>query len=128
MQKADVTVAKNHLSEAEIGELNRIVAMWLDFAEDQARRRKETFLKDWTERLDAFLAFNDREVLSSPGHASREQADLHAKREYERFAAERRTRLEAEGEAFNLRTLEAAAMVRLQTKESPTPAKRRKAK
>jgi hypothetical protein len=49
VQKADVTVAKNYLYEPEIGELNRIVTMWLDFAEDQARRRKEVFLKDWAE-------------------------------------------------------------------------------
>lgn len=62
-QKADVTVAKNYLYEPEIGELNRIVTMWLDFAEDQARRRKEVFLKDWAEKLDAFLQFNDRDVL-----------------------------------------------------------------
>ncbi len=51
VQKADVTVAKNHLHEPEISELNRVVVMWLDFAEDQARRRKEIFLKDWEEKL-----------------------------------------------------------------------------
>lgn len=54
-------VAKNYLTEQEITELNRIVTMWLDFAEDQATRRKEVFLKDWTEKLDAFLSFNDRQ-------------------------------------------------------------------
>ena len=57
--KADVGTAKNYLRDAEIGELNRIVTMWLDFAEDQALRRKEIFLKDWAERLDAFLNFNE---------------------------------------------------------------------
>ena len=55
-----MTVAKNYLHESEIGELNRIVTMWLDFAEDQARRRKEVFLKDWAEKLDAFLKFIQR--------------------------------------------------------------------
>jgi len=128
VRKADVTVAKNYLSEAEIGELNRIVVMWLDFAEDQARRRKEVFLKDWAEKLDAFLAFNDREVLPGPGRASKEQADLHAKREYGRFAERRRAELEQEGEAFNLRTLEAAAKARSEVKEPRAPSKRQKPK
>jgi len=48
--KADVSVAKNYLREEEIVELNRIIVMWLDFAEDQARRRKQIFLKDWEKR------------------------------------------------------------------------------
>jgi hypothetical protein len=47
VRKADMTVARNYLTRKEIGELNRIVTMWLDFAEDQARRRKQLFLKDW---------------------------------------------------------------------------------
>lgn len=71
VQKADVTVAKNYLHEPEISELNRIVTMWLDFAEDQARRRKEVFLKDWAEKLDAFLKFNDRDVLEGAGRVSK---------------------------------------------------------
>nr|WP_306590670.1 virulence RhuM family protein [Geothrix sp. 21YS21S-4] len=128
VQKADVTVAKNYLREQEIDELNRIVVMWLDFAEDQSRRRKEIFLKDWTEKLDAFLTFNEREVLPGPGGVSKEQADLHATREYERFADQRRTQLEEEGEAFNLRTLEAASKARLSGKAPgvSTPGKRQK--
>lgn len=97
VQKADVTVAKNYLHEPEIGELNRIVTMWLDFAEDQARRRKEVFLKDWAERLDAFLKFNERNVLDGAGQVSKKQADAHAQSEYEQFAAQRRALLEAEG-------------------------------
>ncbi len=109
VQKADVTVAKNYLNEVEIGELNRIVVMWLDFAEDQARRRKEIFLKDWAEKLDAFLAFNERNVLPNAGRVSKKQADVHAEGEYEQFAARRRALLEAEGAEFNVRTLEEAA-------------------
>ena len=111
VQKADVTVAKNYLSEPEIGELNRIVVMWLDFAEDQARRRKEVFLRDWTEKLDAFLVFNERNVLPHAGRVSKKQADAHAECEYEQFAARRRALLEAEGAEFNVRTLEEAAKV-----------------
>lgn len=104
--KADVTVAKNYLHEDEIGELNRIVVMWLDFAEDQARRRKQVFLKDWETKLDEFLRFNDRAVLPNAGSISKLEADAHAEGEYELFAARRRALAETEGEHDLERTLE----------------------
>jgi hypothetical protein len=107
--RSDVTIAKNYLQEGEIAELNRIVVMWLDFAEDQARRRKQIFLRDWETRLDDFLRFNERDVLDNPGTVSRAQADEHARAEYERFAARRRALLEAEGHRANVQALEAAA-------------------
>lgn len=109
VRKADVTVAKNYLNEQEIGELNRIVVMWLDFAEDQARRRREIFLKNWDEKLNAFLTFNERDVLPDAGRVSKKQADAYAEGEYEKFAARRRALLEAEGAEFNVRALEEAA-------------------
>ena len=109
VQKADVTVAKNYLNEHEVSELNRIVTMWLDYAEDQARRRKEVFLKDWADKLDAFLKFNERDVLEGAGKVSKKQADAHAEAQYEEFAAQRRALLEAEGEASSMRALEEAA-------------------
>ncbi|MDP1774444.1 MAG: virulence RhuM family protein [Methylobacter sp.] len=109
VRKADVSIAKNFLFENEIGELNRIVVMWLDFAEDQAKRRKEVFLKDWEEKLNSFLAFNDRNVLPNAGNLSKKQADAHAEAEYAKFAAQRRALLESEGEAYNLKMLETAA-------------------
>jgi hypothetical protein len=105
----DVIVAKNYLHEPEIGELNRIVTMWLDFAEDQARRRKEVFLKDWAEKLDAFLEFNERDVLNGAGRVSKKQADAHAEAQYEEFAARRRALLEVEGAEVNVWALEDAA-------------------
>lgn len=105
VQKADVSVAKNYLSESEIAELNRIVTMWLDFAEDQATRRKEVFLKDWAEKLDAFLSFNDRQVLVGAGKVSHKQAVTFAQSEYEQFAAQRRATLEAEGSDYAARML-----------------------
>ena len=105
VQKADVGVAKNYLNEQEISELNRIVTMWLDFAEDQATRRKEVFLKDWAEKLDAFLSFNDRQVLVGAGKISHKQAVAYAQSEYEQFAVQRRATLEAEGEAYAVRLL-----------------------
>jgi hypothetical protein len=105
VRKADVTVAKNYLHEDEISELNRIVVMWLDFAEDQARRRKQVFLKDWEIRLNDFLAFNERRVLDNPGKVSKADADARANEEYEQFAAQQRARLEEEGEKESVEVL-----------------------
>lgn len=107
--KADVGVAKNYLSGEEIGELNRIVVMWLDFAEDQARRRKQVFLADWRTKLDEFLRFNERDVLAGAGSVSHEAAVEKARTEYERFAARRRALLEAQGEREGVQALEEAA-------------------
>ena len=79
-------------------ELNRIVVMVLDFAEGQARRRKQIFLNDWKTRLDDFLRFNERAVLPHGGRVNRGDADRKATDEYERFATRRRAALEEEGE------------------------------
>ena len=98
VRKADTTVGKNYLKEDEIDALNRIVSMWLDFAEDQAKRRKQIFLKDWTQKLDDFLRFNERPILQNHGSVSRTAANEHAHREYELFAVSRRAIKEAEGE------------------------------
>lgn len=109
VRKTDVTVAKNYLHEDEIFELNRVVVMFLDFAEDQARRKKQIFLRDWQARLDDFLRFNDRSVRPGAGRVSREEADQMATQQYETFSAHRRAQLEAAGEAENIAALEAAA-------------------
>lgn len=98
VRKSDVTVAKNYLNPEEIGELNRVVNMWLDFAEDQARRRKQVFLHDWQIKLDQFLQFNDREVLKDAGSVSKKAADEKAQAEYVQFAGQQRRLKEAEGE------------------------------
>jgi hypothetical protein len=107
VRKADVTIAKNFLWDGEIDELNRVVVMWLDYAEDQARRRQQVFLRDWEERLDAFLRFNERAVLPDAGRTRKTDANRHAESEYDRFAVRRREFLEAEGEKANVRALEA---------------------
>lgn len=109
VRKHDVTVAKNYLREGEITELNRIVVMFLDFAEDQAQRRKQVFLKDWQQKLDDFLRFNERDVLADAGHITRAAADQKAAAEYDQFAERRRVAAESQGEADSLRALEAAA-------------------
>ena len=108
VRKGDVTVAKNYLREDEIEELNRLVVMFLDFAEDQARRRKQIFLQNWVTRLHDFLNLNERAILPDAGKVSREAAHQLAEQEYERFAARRRAALEAQGEADLLGQIDAA--------------------
>jgi hypothetical protein len=107
VRKGDVTVAKNYLREEEISELNRVVVMFLDFAEDQARRRKQIFLNTWQTRLDDFLRLNERAILPDAGQVSREQADALAEKQYDRFAGRRRAELEDQTEVDNLNLLEA---------------------
>ncbi len=109
VRKTDVTIAKNYLNAQEIDELNRIVVMWLDFAEDQARRRKQVFMKDWEQRLDEFLQFNERDVLTNAGRISKADADAFAQDEYDRFAERRRAFKEAQGEQDVIKALEDAA-------------------
>lgn len=109
VRKSDVTIAKNYLTQTEISELNRIVTMWLDFAEDQARRRQQVFLKEWETKLNDFLEFNQRAVLDSKGRVSKAEADTIAEREYEQFGERRRALAEAEAERALQADLETAA-------------------
>lgn len=109
VQKTDVTIAKNYLKENEIDELNRIVVMWLDFAEDQAKRRKQIFMKDWEQKLDEFLRFNDRRVLGNAGKISKQSAEEHAAAEYAQFALRRRIYKETIGAEESIKQLEQAA-------------------
>lgn len=83
--KADVTVAKNYLSEKEMSYLQRIVSLYLDYAELQAERRIPMSMEDWAKRLDGFLEFNGNELLMEPGKVSAEQAKLHAETEFEKY-------------------------------------------
>jgi len=85
VRRTDVVVAKNYLSEKEISELNRIVVMYLDYAEDQAKRRRPLYMRDWREKLDAFLRFNERDVLKHPGKVSMEVAQALALKQFEKF-------------------------------------------
>lgn len=83
--KADVIVAKNYLNEQEMSYLERIVSLYLDYAELQAERRIPMSMEDWAKRLDGFLEFNGNELLIGPGKISAEQAKLHAETEYEKY-------------------------------------------
>ncbi|VVO12227.1 hypothetical protein PS718_03524 [Pseudomonas fluorescens] len=105
VRKSDVTIAKNYLFQEEINALNRIVTMWLDFAEDQALMRKQIFLRDWQEKLNQFLEFNSRQVLQGSGHASNQAAEEKARAEYELYSERRRALKETEGERLAIEAL-----------------------
>jgi hypothetical protein len=129
IRKADITVAKNYLGEEELRELNRVVTMYLDYAEDQAQRRQAMHMADWIERLDAFLRFNERNVLAHAGHVSHELAQQHTLAEFAKHDAERR-KLEADQPSSDFdRAIE--EVKRLETtvaQERKAPAKKASAK
>lgn len=83
--KSDVSVAKNYLSEEELRQLNRIVTMYLDFAELQAERRVAMNMADWVEKLNGFLKFNEYEILNDAGTVSAKAAKELAEAEYDKF-------------------------------------------
>ena len=85
VRKADVTVAKNYLDQDEVRSLNRIVTMYLDYAESQAERRQPLHMRDWREKLDAFLQFIEREILQDAGKVSMDVAKALAMEHYEKF-------------------------------------------
>ena len=86
IRKTDVSVAKNYLSEKELDALNRIVTMYLDYAELQAKNRKVMYMKDWVKKLDAFLEFNERDILENAGKISHKVAITLAEEEFEKFS------------------------------------------
>ncbi|WP_353483064.1 virulence RhuM family protein [Haliscomenobacter sp.] len=83
--KSDVSVAKNYLSESELSALNRIVTMYLDYAENQAARQISMRMQDWIEKLDAFLRFNEYDILQDAGKVSHEVAKALAEKAYEQY-------------------------------------------
>ncbi len=83
--KSDVVVAKNYLIEEEIKNLNRIVNMYLDYAELQASRKKPMKMSDWINRLDSFLSFNEYDILTNAGSISADMAKSFAETEFEKF-------------------------------------------
>ncbi|GAB7231835.1 virulence RhuM family protein [Facklamia hominis] len=83
--KSDVVIAKNYLTGDEMNFLERIVSMYLDYAEIQAERKIPMSMEDWANRLDSFIEFNGRDLLIGPGKISAEQAKLHAESEFEKF-------------------------------------------
>jgi hypothetical protein len=88
IRESDVVIAKNYLQEKELDHLNRIVTMYLDYAEMQAKRGVIMHMKDWVSKLDAFLKFNERNILGDAGKISHEVAEALALGEYEKFRVE----------------------------------------
>jgi len=85
IRKTDVAIAKNYLNEKELDGLNRIVTMYLDYAENQARKGVVMYMKDWVEKLDTFLKFNEEAILKHQGKVSHEVAVALAESEYEKY-------------------------------------------
>ena len=85
IRKSDVTIAKNYFSEKELKPLNRIVTMYLDYAENQAQKGIAMTMKDWVKKLDAFLQFNEEEVLLDSGTVTATIAKEFAETEYEKY-------------------------------------------
>jgi hypothetical protein len=85
IRKPDVSIAKNYLTEKELDGLNRIVTMYLDYAEMQAQNRKVMTMTDWIQKLDAFLQFNEKQILGNAGQVSAEIAKAFAENEFEKY-------------------------------------------
>jgi hypothetical protein len=110
--KGDVSIAKNYLIEREIRELERIVTMYLDYAENQAARQIPMKMADWVARLDAFLRFNEYEVLTNAGRVSAEVARRLAEEQYDRFRVRQDREFESDFEA---------EVKRIESNRSPRP-------
>jgi hypothetical protein len=86
IRKTDVGVAKNYLNEKELDGLNRIVTMYLDYAEFQAANGKVMYMRDWISKLDSFLQFNEKDILTDLGKVSAEIAKTVAENEFEKYS------------------------------------------
>ncbi len=85
--RSDAEIAKNYLNEHELDTLNRIVTIYLDFAELQAINRKPIYMRDWIEKLHDFLRISEREILNHAGSVSHDEALAKARAEYEKYRA-----------------------------------------
>ena len=94
--KPDVSIAKNYMQKDEIDELNRIVSMYLDYAENQAKRSVPMTMNDWIQKLDAFLQFNGYEILNNAGSVRHDVAKRLAEKQYEQFRIDQDKRFESD--------------------------------
>jgi hypothetical protein len=113
VRKADVVVAKNYLNGEELDQLNRLVSMFLDFAELRAKQRQHLTLEDWRRYIDSFMAFNEQPLLRTAGSVSHEQMKNVAHERYEAFDQQRRR-----AEARDADTQELAELERLEKRLS----------
>ena len=84
-KRAEIGVAKNYLNKQELDNLNRIVSLFLDFAELQAKNKRAMYMKDWIAKLDDFLRLSEHDILTHAGKISHENATQHAQEEYDRY-------------------------------------------
>jgi len=89
VRQSDVLVAKNYLLADEIAQLNRLVSMWLDYAEDQTQRRRPVYMRDWQKKMNSFLQFNQRAILEHSGKISMEEARAKALEQYLAYSGRR---------------------------------------
>jgi len=106
VRKADVIVAKNYLQAEAITELNRIVNMYLDYAEDRVSKRHQLSLADWRSYVDNFLQFNERPLLDGPGKMSRKQMTQIVHQRYDEFDQKRKRQEAVQADAEDLKQLE----------------------
>lgn len=104
--KPDVVVAKNYLTEKELKALDRIVTMYLDYAEDQAERHIPMTMADWAGKLNAFLKFNERDILDHPGKVSQDVAKAFAESEFEKYRVVQDRLFESDFDRHVKKTLE----------------------
>lgn len=112
IRKADTSIAKNYLMESEISDLNRLVTMFLDFAENLAKKGKRMSMKDWHEKLDDFLQFNEYQILRNFGNIKKSAADKIAAAEFEKFKSIQNKGYESDFDK---------AVARIKTKKSSQP-------
>ena len=104
--KPDVVVAKNYLNEKELKSLDRFVTMYLDYAEDQAERSIPMTMQDWATKLNAFLQFNERDILDHPGKVSQAVAKAFAESEFEKYRIVQDRLFESDFDRLVKKTLE----------------------
>jgi len=98
--KSDVSIAKNYLTEKELSELNRIVSMYLDYAENQAQRNMKMTMHDWKDKLNAFLQFNEYDLLQNTGTVSAKVAKRIAETNYEQYRIQQDTTYNSDFDRF----------------------------
>lgn len=128
IRKADVAIAKNYLSENEITELNRMVSMFLDYAEDQARNKKPMRMRDWIEKLNAFLRFNERGILTDAGKVKHKIAEEHAHKEFAKYESQRIAFEDQQPSEYDRLSSEASRVQNTLPNPAKKPRKRKKAK
>ena len=117
IQKFDVVVAKNYLTESELAQLSRLVNAYLDMAEDMALRKIPMTMQDWETRLNRFLAATDREVLQDAGKVTTEIARAHAESESKKFRFVQDRRFESDFDRVVVETRQIEA--RCKEREKP---------